>query len=76
MTMPNMTGDVLARELLKIKPDLPIIMATGFSEFTTEEKAKRAGITDFLMKPLVVRELARVIRRVLDNGRKGAHAES
>jgi len=76
MTMPHMTGDILARELLKIKPGLPIIMATGFSELTTEEKAKRAGITDFLMKPLVVRELARVIRRVLDNGRKGAHAES
>jgi len=76
MTMPHMTGDVLARELLKIKPGLPIIMATGFSELTTEEKAKRAGITDFLMKPLVVRELAKVIRRVLDTGRKGAHAES
>ena len=76
MTMPHMTGDILAREILKIKPDLPIIMATGFSELMTEEKAKRAGITDFLMKPLVVRELARVIRRVLDAGRKGDHAES
>jgi len=75
MTMPHMTGDVLAREILKVKPDLPIIMATGFSELMTEEKAKRAGITDFLMKPLVVRELANVNRRVLDAGRKGDHAE-
>ena len=76
MTMPNMTGDILAREILKINPGLPIIMATGFSELMTEEKAKRAGITDFLMKPLVVRELARVIRRVLDAGRKADHAEA
>lgn len=75
MTMPHMTGDILAREILKAKPGLPIIMATGFSELMTEEKAKRAGITDFLMKPLVVRELASIIRRVLDAGRKGDHAE-
>lgn len=75
MTMPHMTGDILAREILKVKPGLPIIMATGFSELMTEEKAKRAGITDFSMKPLVVRELASIIRRVLDAGRKGDHAE-
>jgi len=44
MTMPHMTGDVLARKILKIKPGLPIIMATGFSELMTEEKAKRPGL--------------------------------
>ncbi len=67
MTMPGMTGDVLAREVLKVKPDVPIIMATGFSELMTEEKAKNTGIKGFLMKPLVVRDLAGTIRRVLDN---------
>ena len=71
MTMPQMTGDVLAREILKVKPGMPIIMATGFSELMTEEKAKRAGIHDFLMKPLVVRELAGTIRRVLDKSKAG-----
>jgi PAS domain S-box-containing protein len=71
MTMPHMTGDVMAREILKIKPGIPIIMATGFSELMTEEKAKQAGINDFLMKPLVVRELAKVIRRVLDDSQRG-----
>ena len=70
MTMPNMTGDVLAREVLKIKPDIPIIMATGFSELMTAEKARRAGINDFLMKPLVIRDLAKTIRKVLDNGKE------
>jgi CheY-like chemotaxis protein len=67
MTMPNMTGDVLAREILKVNPDIPIIMATGFSELMTPEKARNAGINDFLMKPLVIRDLATTIRKVLDN---------
>ncbi len=69
MTMPNMTGDVLAREVLKIKPGIPIIMATGFSEIMTEEKAKQVGINDFLMKPLVIRDLAVTIRKVLGHGK-------
>ncbi|MCP3954730.1 MAG: response regulator [Desulfobacterales bacterium] len=71
MTMPKMTGDVLAHEILKVKPTIPIIMATGFSELMTEEKAKRAGIKDFLLKPLVIRDLAGTIRRVLDEREAG-----
>jgi len=71
MTMPNMTGDVIAREILKVRPSLPIIMATGFSELMTEEKAKRSGISGFLLKPLVISDLARVIRKVLDNRKAG-----
>jgi CheY-like chemotaxis protein len=71
MTMPNMTGDVMAREILKVRPGLPIIMATGFSELMNEEKAKRAGIRGFLFKPLVIRDLAIVVRKVLDNRKAG-----
>jgi len=71
MTMPNMTGDVLSTEILKVRPGFPIIMATGFSEIMTEEKAKRAGIRDFLLKPLVVRDLARIIRKVFDDSTAG-----
>ncbi len=72
MTMPNMTGDVMAHEMLTVRPGLPIIMATGFSELMTEEKAKLSGISDFLLKPLVIRDLARVIRKVLDSRKAGA----
>lgn len=64
-TMPNMAGDALARELLQIRPDLPIILCTGFSHVVTPEKAKALGIREFLMKPLLARELGEAIRRVL-----------
>ncbi len=66
MTMPNMTGDKLARELMKIRPDIPVILCTGFSELINEEKAKNIGIRDFVMKPLVMRKIGIMIRRILD----------
>ena len=66
MTMPNMTGDQLARELLKIRPDIPIILCTGYSERITEEEAKDMGIKAFVMKPLSLKDIARTIRNVLD----------
>ena len=65
-TMPNMTGDVLAEELMHIKQDIPVIICTGFSEMITEEKAERKGIRALLMKPVVKQELAKTIREVLD----------
>jgi len=65
MTMPNMTGEKLAREILRIRPGLPIILCTGFSEHVTEEKAKALGIREFLMKPLTLKYLARAVRRNL-----------
>jgi PAS domain S-box-containing protein len=66
MTMPNMTGDMLAKELMKIRPDIPVIICTGFSEQISADKVKAIGISGFLMKPLTIRELARTVRRVLD----------
>jgi CheY-like chemotaxis protein len=54
MTTPNMTGDMLARELLKNRPDIPIIICTGFSEQISEEKVNTIGISGFLMKPLTI----------------------
>ncbi|MBW2002275.1 MAG: PAS domain S-box protein, partial [Deltaproteobacteria bacterium] len=58
MTMPKMTGDELAKELMGVRPDIPIILCTGFSEYITEEKAKAMGIRKFVMKPLIMREMA------------------
>jgi len=66
MTMPQMTGDKLAKEMMAIRPDIPIILCTGFSERITEEKAKGMGIREFVMKPFVMTELAKLIRKVLD----------
>ena len=70
MTMPNLTGDRLAQELLRIRPGIPIILCTGFSESMSEEKAKALGVREFVMKPLVMRDLATAIRRSLDSQKK------
>jgi CheY-like chemotaxis protein len=66
MTMPNMTGDILTRELLKIRPDLPIILCTGFSEKISKSKSDQVGVRKLLMKPVITSELAKAIRQVLD----------
>ena len=65
-TMPNMTGKDLAKELMVIRPDIPIILCTGFSEKIDERRAKEMGIRAFVMKPIVMRQIAQTIREVLD----------
>jgi nitrogen-specific signal transduction histidine kinase len=67
MTMPKMTGDQLARRMMDIKPQIPVILCTGFNESISEEKALAMGIDKFVMKPIVKDELATTIRTVLDN---------
>jgi len=66
MTMPKKTGEELTRELLALRPELPIILCTGFSENMGPEKAKAMGIRRFLMKPVIMGELARAVRGALD----------
>ena len=66
MTMPNMTGVQLSQKLLEIRPDVPIILCTGFSNKVDNEKARAAGIRGYVMKPVVMSKLANKIREVLD----------
>jgi len=66
-TMPNMTGMELTKELLKLRSDIPIILCTGYSEHINEDKAKGYGVRAFLMKPVVLDEIANTIRKVLDD---------
>ncbi len=66
MTMPNMTGKDLAKEIMAIRSDIPVILCTGFSEQIDENKAKAMGISAFVMKPIVIRQIANTIREVLD----------
>lgn len=65
-SMPGMTGIRLAKELMKIKPEIPIILCTGFSESVTRQDALASGIKEFIMKPVIKREIAGVIRKVLN----------
>jgi nitrogen-specific signal transduction histidine kinase/ActR/RegA family two-component response regulator len=67
-TMPTMTGEVLARELRRIRPDIPIILYTGFSETMTAERARVLGIDALVLKPLGVHDLNLTIRQVLAQG--------
>ncbi|MBW1768825.1 MAG: response regulator [Deltaproteobacteria bacterium] len=69
MTMPKMTGDKLAQELMKIRPDIPVILCTEHSRLVSEEKAKEIGIKAFVMKPILKRDMAESVRKVLDAGR-------
>lgn len=65
-TMPDLSGQDLIRELLKIKPKLLTILCTGYSSKIDEDKAKKLGIKAFCMKPLDLAELLEKTRRVLD----------
>ena len=64
--MPHMTGLELARELLRIRPDLSIIMCSGLNEPVPTEKIREVGIQEFFVKPIGKNEFAKIIRRVLD----------
>jgi two-component system cell cycle sensor histidine kinase/response regulator CckA len=66
MTMPNMTGDKLAIELMKIRPDIPVILCTGYSKKISDEIAAEIGIKAFAYKPVVKVDLAKTVRKVLD----------
>jgi signal transduction histidine kinase len=64
--MPSMTGLELAEKLLTVRPDIPIILCSGVGETVTKEKARALGIREFVMKPIVITEIAKIIRKVLD----------
>jgi PAS domain S-box-containing protein len=66
MTMPNITGEKLAIELMNIRPDIPVILSSGFNYNVDEKKAMALGIRAFISKPVLKQELAETIRNVLD----------
>ncbi len=65
ITMPGLSGDKLTQKLLAIRPELPVVLCTGFSNTITEKKARQIGSKALLMKPFVMRDLARTMRVVL-----------
>ncbi|MCH8953782.1 PAS domain S-box protein [candidate division KSB1 bacterium] len=65
-TMPKMTGMKLAGELLNIRPDLPIILISGFGDEVTEKSARARGIKEFILKPVSREDLSKAVRRVID----------
>jgi CheY-like chemotaxis protein len=66
MSMPEMDGDEMCLAMRAIRSDIPMIMCTGFSAQMTEHIAQKKGFEAFLMKPVQLGDLARVVRRILD----------
>ncbi|MBF0239775.1 MAG: PAS domain S-box protein [SAR324 cluster bacterium] len=67
LTMPNMTGDVLAEKILKIRPELPVILMSGFNQIFSQEQSKAIGIKSYLKKPFQLHKLGVLIRTILDD---------
>jgi two-component system cell cycle sensor histidine kinase/response regulator CckA len=65
-TMPQLTGVDLSKEVMAIRPDVPVILCTGFSEIISPEKARAMGIREFVLKPIITREIAVTIRKALE----------
>jgi len=65
MTMPVMTGEALAAEIMKVRPSIPIILCTGFSHQMNKEKAIQMGIKAFIIKPFALRDIGNAVREVL-----------
>ncbi|WP_319542330.1 response regulator [uncultured Pseudodesulfovibrio sp.] len=66
-TMPNMTGMEFAREVLKLRPNIPIILCTGFSDAVSYDRLRDIGIGEFIMKPILKHDLMGAISRLLAN---------
>ena len=65
IVMPNMTGETLAEKLMAIRADIPVILSTGYSEKFTRKYASAMGVQSFLMKPLLMQDLANTVRQAL-----------
>ena len=66
LTMPGMTGSDLAERLLRLRPDLPIILTTGFSATLTPERVRALGVRELLLKPLTVQALGEAVHRTIN----------
>ena len=74
MTMPNMAGSQPATEILRIRPEIPIILCTGYNEKISDESAAEIGIKAFAYKPVVKADLAKTVRKVLDEAKGSTQA--
>jgi PAS domain S-box-containing protein len=71
LSMPQLTGTAFAREILTLRPNVPIILCSGFYDADTTERVHKLGIREFIKKPISTEELAKTIRRLLDSYKNG-----
>ena len=72
MTMPQMTGVMLSEKIMEIRPDIPVIICTGHSALINEERAKQLEIAAYVMKPIIMAEISKTIREVLDEAKSSS----
>ena len=72
MAMPHMSGAVLANKIRLIRPDIPVVICTGFSAMIDAEQARDLGIAALIMKPFDKRTVARNIRKIFDGDQENA----
>jgi YesN/AraC family two-component response regulator len=65
LTMPDLTGVNLAKALLEVRPDLPIVLCTGYGDQVNKGMLRGTGIRDLLLKPLTIHELAHAVRMAI-----------
>jgi CheY-like chemotaxis protein len=63
--MPGMTGEALAAEITRLRPEIPVILCTGYSQALSKQQFQKRGIRSLVMKPMLINELAAAIREVL-----------
>jgi PAS domain S-box-containing protein len=68
-TMPHMTGLDLATRILRIRPGMPIILTTGYSDLVTPEMVKEKGVREYVQKPVMAADFSQIIRKILDSPR-------
>jgi DNA-binding NtrC family response regulator len=66
LTMPDLTGLELAEAIMGLRPDIPVILCTGFADPAKAEKARKMGIAEVIKKPFGIQEFGETIRRALD----------
>lgn len=71
MTMPHIAGTELAEKILEVRPEIPIILCTGYGNLINEKKIKAMGIRKFLIKPVSMPDIALSVREILDDAKKG-----
>ncbi|MBF0469603.1 MAG: PAS domain S-box protein [Desulfamplus sp.] len=74
MTMPQMTGARLAQKTREIRPDIPVLICSGYSSMIDEDKARETGIAAYMMKPISMQEMGKTIRNVLDRNKTGSYS--
>jgi len=70
MVMPNMTGKILVEKIFAIKPDMPFILCSGYSDEIDSNSIKAMGISQYLMKPIGIQEMAMAVRKALKKYRE------